>query len=138
MHEIERLIKERDTVKVIVKTVCMALKVKEKDFQTKSRERHLMDARSMIYACCNDILDIGCSAISRYFKMNHATIIHHLKKHKSLIDFDSVYAERYEAIVMLIKSKIGYNEDSEIIDELIRIKKERALKLEMIKEHLNN
>jgi hypothetical protein len=70
--------------------------------------------------------------------MNHATIIHHLKKHKSLIDFDSVYAERYEAIVMLIKSKIGYVEDSEIIDELIRIKKERALKLEMIKEHLNN
>ena len=47
MHEIEKLIKERETVDAIVKTVCMVLKVKEKDFKTKSRERHLMDARSI-------------------------------------------------------------------------------------------
>ena len=77
MHEIEKLIKERETVDAIVKTVCMVLKVKEKDFKTKSRERHLMDARSMIYACCNDILDIGCSAISRYFKMNHTNCLNY-------------------------------------------------------------
>jgi len=138
MHKIEKLIKERETIKAIVETVCMVLKVKEKDFKTKSRERHLMDARSMVYACCNDILGIGCSAISRYFKKNHATIIHNLKKHNCLIDFDSVYSERYGAIIMLIKSKIGYVEECEIIDELIRIKKERALKVEMIKEHINN
>ena len=35
MHEIEKLIKERETVDAIVKTVCMVLKVKEKDFKTK-------------------------------------------------------------------------------------------------------
>ena len=39
MHEIEKLIKERETVDAIVKTVCMVLKAKEKDFKTKSRER---------------------------------------------------------------------------------------------------
>ena len=42
MHEIEKLIKERETVDAIVKTVCMVLKVKEKDFKTTEELKSIL------------------------------------------------------------------------------------------------
>jgi chromosomal replication initiation ATPase DnaA len=131
MDEIERLIKEKDNVKSLIKCTCLIHNISIQDFNLNSRERRLIDARRMAYALSKDLLDFGWSRIGKEFKMNHASIIHHYKQHKSFLNTDKYYFNKYDSLLEVAKCEIGYVEIDSIIEEARRINKQR------IEERLN-
>lgn len=59
------------------------------------RDRHLVDARRQAAVIIKDLLGYASTYIGRYFNKNHATILHHLKANKQIIDYDYIYRDKF-------------------------------------------
>ena len=114
-----------DKVERVKNVVCYVSKISRKQLLSKSRERYIMDNRRMAFVICRDILELGWSKIAREFNLNHASIIHHYKKHKDLMAYDDYYNTKYNDILEVFKLQIDYVEPKELIREVINIKKQR-------------
>ena len=79
----------------------------------------------MAFVICRDILELGWSKIAREFNLNHASIIHHYKKHQDLMAYDEYYKNKYNDILEVFKLQIDYIEPKELIREIVNIKKQR-------------
>ena len=97
----------------------------EKELLSKSRKRHKVDNRRMAIVICRDILELKWVEIGQAFKLDHANIIHHYKKHKDLMAYDDYYSSKYNDILDVFKLQIDYVEPKELIREIINIKKQR-------------
>jgi len=117
------LLETNHRVKQAVEAACLINNISEPEFYNKKRERHLVDARRMVYSFCREVLGLGWLSIGRYFDINHATAIHHNKVHQQLLDFDKIYLERYEGFCELVKAEIGFVNINEIIKEVKDIKR---------------
>tara|TARA_R100001440_G_scaffold705_1_gene2241 strand:+ start:364 stop:783 length:420 start_codon:yes stop_codon:yes gene_type:complete len=109
----------------VKKVVCFVTKMSEKELLSRSRKRHIVDNRRMAFAICKDILELKWTEIANAFKLNHASIIHHYKKHKELIEFDNYYGHKYHDLLEFFKLQIDYVEPRELIREIVNIKKKR-------------
>jgi hypothetical protein len=114
-----------DKVERVKNVVCYVSKISRKQLLSKSRERYIVDNRRMAFVICRDILELGWSKIAREFNLNHASIIHHYKKHKDLMAYDDYYNTKYNDILEVFKLQIDYVEPKELIREVINIKKQR-------------
>ena len=121
--EAMELLETNHRVKQAVEAACLVCNISEKEFYNKKRERHLVDARRMVYSFCRGVLGLGWISIGRYFSVNHATAIHHNKVHKQLIDFDKEYQDKYNGFSELVKSEIGFVNIKQIIEEVKEIKR---------------
>ena len=117
------LLETNHRVKQAVEAACLVCNISEKEFYNKKRERHLVDARRMVYSFCRNVLGLGWLSIGRYFSVNHATAIHHNKVHQQLLDFDKIYVEKYEGFCELVKAEIGFVNIKQIIEEVKAIKR---------------
>jgi len=117
------LLETNHRVKQAVEAACLINNISEPEFYNKKRERHLVDARRMVYSFCREVLGLGWLSIGRYFDINHATAIHHNKVHQQLLDFDKIYLERYEGFCELVKAEIGFVNINQIIKEVKDIKR---------------
>jgi chromosomal replication initiation ATPase DnaA len=79
----------------------------------------------MAFVICRDILELGWSKIAREFNLNHASIMHHYKKHQDLMAYDEYYKNKYNDILEVFKLQIDYVEPKELIREIVNIKKQR-------------
>ena len=138
MDELEKLFEDRNNVKSIINATCLINNISIKDFKNKSRERYLIDSRRMAFAVSKDLLGFGWSRIGKEFNLHHASIIHHYKQHQSFLSIDRFYAEKYEAIIELVKFKIGYVDASDIIKEIKLRREEDLLRQQEIKNQINN
>lgn len=109
--ERKQLVKEMDFV---VEMVCEITRLSRPELFSENRQRHLVDGRRLAYALVRELFGTPYTVIGKYFSKNHASIIHALKTHKHLLDYDIVYRGRYTKIFRLMYSK--YNE--EVIDFL--------------------
>jgi hypothetical protein len=114
-----------DKVERVKNVVCYVSKISRKQLLSKSRERYIVDNRRMAFVICKDILELGWTKIAREFNLNHASIIHHYKKHKDLMDYDEYYKNKYNDILEVFKLQIDYVEPRELIREIVNIKKQR-------------
>ena len=114
-----------DKVERVKNIVCYVSKISRKQLLSKSRERYIVDNRRMAFVICRDILELGWSKIAREFNLNHASIIHHYKKHKDLMAYDEYYKNKYNDILEVFKLQIDYVEPKELIREIVNIKKQR-------------
>ena len=114
-----------DKVERVKKVVCYVSKISRKQLLSKSRERYIVDNRRMAFVICRDILELGWSKIAREFNLNHASIIHHYKKHQDLMAYDEYYKNKYNDILEVFKLQIDYVEPRELIREIVNIKKQR-------------
>ena len=114
-----------DKVERVKNVVCYVSKISRKQLLSKSRERYIVDNRRMAFVICRDILELGWSKIAREFNLNHASIIHHYKKHKDLMAYDEYYKNKYNDILEVFKLQIDYVEPKELIREIVNIKKQR-------------
>jgi len=114
-----------DKVERVKNVVCYVSKISRKQLLSKSRERYIVDNRRMAFVICRDILELGWTKIAREFNLNHASIIHHYKKHKDLMAYDDYYNTKYNDILEVFKLQIDYVEPKELIREVINIKKQR-------------
>ena len=114
-----------DKVERVKNVVCDVSKISRKQLLSKSRERYIVDNRRMAFVICRDILELGWTKIAREFNLNHASIIHHYKKHKDLMAYDEYYKNKYNDILEVFKLQIDYVEPKELIREIVNIKKQR-------------
>jgi len=114
-----------DKVERVKNVVCYVSKISRKQLLSKSRERYIVDNRRMAFVICRDILELGWSKIAREFNLNHASIIHHYKKHQDLMAYDEYYKNKYNDILEVFKLQIDYIEPKELIREIVNIKKQR-------------
>ena len=114
-----------DKVERVKNVVGYVSKISRKQLLSKSRERYIVDNRRMAFVICRDILELGWSKIAREFNLNHASIIHHYKKHKDLMAYDEYYKNKYNDILEVFKLQIDYVEPRELIREIVNIKKQR-------------
>lgn len=105
--------------------VCYVSKISKNELLSKSRERYIVDNRRMCFALCRDVLELGWSKIAKEFNLNHASIIHHYKKHQDFISIDEYYKNKYNNILEVFKLQINYVEPQELIKEVVNIKKQR-------------
>ena len=114
-----------DKVERVKNVVCYVSKISRKQLLSKSRERYIVDNRRMAFVICRDILELGWTKIAREFNLNHASIIHHYKKHQDLMAYDEYYKNKYNDILEVFKLQIDYVEPKELIREIVNIKKQR-------------
>ena len=114
-----------DKVERVKNVVCYVSKISRKQLLSKSRERYIVDNRRMAFVICRDILELGWTKIAREFNLNHASIMHHYKKHKDLMAYDEYYKNKYNDILEVFKLQIDYVEPRELIREIVNIKKQR-------------
>ena len=126
-----------NNIKQIIKTSCFVSNLDEKEFYKKTRERHITDVRRMVYSICRDVLHLPYTNIAKYFKVNHATIMHHYKVHKSIMEYDRVYNEIYTTILELVKSELGFIDAKELIEEIRKVKAKRLEEKIKLQEIIN-
>jgi len=119
-----------DKIEQIVKTSCFVSNLDINEFNSRSRERHIIDTRRMVYSICKDILNMPWTHIGKYFKVNHATIIHHYNNHLNILRYDRNYEDIYMTILELVKADLGY------VDAKILLEEIRKFKSDKIKEKL--
>ena len=118
----------------ITKTACFVTGLTMEELKSESRLRHIVDSRRMVFAIAREFLELPYAAIGKYFNQNHATIIHHVKQHKSLMSYDVVYKTRFNTILTLFKKDLGFYDTKELLSEVERLRNENiALNLSLIK-----
>jgi chromosomal replication initiation ATPase DnaA len=126
LEKIDGLMEANHRIKKAVEAACLVCNISHKQFHNRKRERHLVDTRRMVYAFCRNTLELSLVAIGKYFKVNHATVIHHLKVHKQLVQYDSFYEKKYDGFNELVKADIGFVDIENIIKE-VRLLKQRQI-----------
>lgn len=103
-NRIEIRIGERNNeeqIKSVVLACCDILKIKEKDFLSKSREEQLVDARRICSMICRG-MEITYTKIAKHTLKHHSTIIYHCQTGSNYLKSEADFKVMYE----LIKSKL--------------------------------
>jgi len=116
---------KKEKIERVKSVVCYVSKISKNELLSKSRERYIVDNRRMAFALCKDVLDLGWTKIAKEFNLNHASIIHHYKKHQDFLSYDEYYKNKYNDILEVFKLQINYVEPQELIKEVVNIKKQR-------------
>ena len=123
------LMEVNSRVNKCVEAACVVANISKKEFYNKSRTRHFIDARRMVYAFCKETLNLGYSKTAKFFKMNHATLFHHYKCHNQLMEYDVFYKDKFEGFEELVKADIGFFDIKNIIKEVKSIKEKHLGKI---------
>jgi len=113
-----------DKFEEIKKTACTINNITLEELESRNRKRYIVDTRRMVYSIAKDYLDMKITHIAHNFKMNHASVIHHLKQHKDLLKCDIYYADRFTKLVELYKQNISFINTDELINEIKELKAE--------------
>jgi len=120
-----------DKLNRIVETACYIGNISIKDFQSRSRERHIVDIKRMTYAIARDVLRMPYLHIADYFKVNHATVIHHYKLNMQLVETDTYYFKKYNTILQMVKSDLNVVEVEELMEVIQRLQANKESQLEL-------
>ncbi len=93
----------------VIAMVCEITHLSRSELFSKNRDRHLVDARRLAYALIRELFGTPYLIMGKYFGKNHASVIHGLKTHKNLLEYDPIYRGRYVRTFRLMYEK--YNED---------------------------
>jgi hypothetical protein len=106
------------------------------EFMVGTRKRKLVETNSAIANAIRRNLVISYSTIGKMFHKNHATIIHYMKLHESVLIHQPHYKELFESLVDIIRAMIDGNrwshqhidfsdEDKEVL--IKKLRKENAM-----------
>lgn len=112
----------------IVDTACYVGNISLKDFKSRSRERHIVDIKRMTYSIVRETLNIPFTKIAKHFRVNHATIIHHCKLNRELLETDSYYYKKYTTIYELVKSDLNLVDVKELTNLIQRLNTNKLIK----------
>ena len=131
IQEIDGLMEQTHRVKKAVESACLVCNISKTQFDKRSRLRQFIDARRMVYSFCREDLRMSWVSVGRSFGVNHATVMHHLKVHKQLIEYDAFYQRKYDAFLDLVKADIGFLDIESIIKE-VRLLKQRQIEKQLV------
>ena len=102
----------------IIKQCCDLYNISENELYSKSRLRHLVDARTMVYYFLRNVMDYRYNQIAKKFGKNHATIIHAVKKHEQLMEWDIRYKDKYQTLQYQFIDRFPEKFEGNILSEL--------------------
>lgn len=110
------------------------------ELHSKKRDRHLVDARRQTVVVIKEVLGYASTYIGQYFNQNHATILHHIKANKTIMDYDFIYRDKYilaknTAIDFMDREPI---DDEELIAALTKEIHRLKLTIEDQQDFINN
>jgi|TARA_R100000482_G_scaffold85496_1_gene34264 hypothetical protein len=126
-----------DKLDRIVETACYVGDISLKEFNSKCRDRHLIDIKRMVYSLAKELLGMRYLHIAQHFKVNHATVMHHCKLHRNLIEVDAFYFRKYKTILEIVKSDLNTIEIDELMDVVARLRANKESQIEL-KQRLHN
>ena len=112
----------------IVDTACYVGNISLKDFKSRSRERHIVAIKRMTYSIVRETLNIPFTKMAKHFRVNHATIIHHCKLNRELLETDSYYYKKYTTIYELVKSDLNLVDVKELTNLIQRLNTNKLIK----------
>ena len=118
----------------IVDTACYVGNISLKDFKSRSRERHIVDIKRMTYSIVRETLNIPFTKMAKHFRVNHATIIHHCKLNRELLETDSYYYKKYTTIYELVKSDLNLVDVKELTNLIQRLNTNKLIKSKLNKQ----
>ena len=74
------------------------------NLKAKSRKREIVDERRILMMFLVENTNATYTRIGHLFGKDHATILHHQKRHKDLMAFDKIYKNLNDAIVSNFKN----------------------------------
>jgi len=126
-----------DSMDSVVEFVCLVTQVNKNDLLGRKRNRVLIDAKRMCYSAIREIYNYPLTSIGGFFRMDHTSVLHHLKAHKNLLEWDSSYSEKYNNLLTVIQSQESFVEVDRVIREVEIMKNEIVLKQLLIKHKIN-
>jgi chromosomal replication initiation ATPase DnaA len=112
------LMETRSRIIKAIEAACLVCNISRKEFESKKRQRHLVDCRRMVITFCRDNLELTWVHIARQFKLNHASIMYNHKVHTQLIQSDKFYLQKYNKFEDLVKADISFVDIENIIYEI--------------------
>lgn len=82
----------------VIYQCCKMNDISQNEFYSKSRLRKIVDARTMAFYFLRNVLDYKYMELGRIFDKNHATIIHAVKKHDNMMEWDIRYKDKYQTL----------------------------------------
>jgi len=92
-----------------INSVAKALGIKTKTLMSKTRHRHLVDARRVCYVLLKEKMQLPAIVIGSYFDRDHASVLHHLKSH------DMLYKTYFDYRILYDKAK-KYMDNNEYVE----------------------
>lgn len=117
----------------IINATCIVCNLSREEFFSRERLRYLVDARRIAYSAIRDIYGTPLLEMGRYFSKNHATILHHLRAHRDLIQWDEGYSNRYKAVLRVFNETTSHQSIDDILNEIKTLKNENKALLDKIK-----
>ena len=68
------------------------------EMKAANRKKNIVNARTMFWAILKRYTKLGCVKMGKYLRKDHASVLHHLRKHKDLIAIYSEYSHKYTRI----------------------------------------
>lgn len=97
--------------KLIIHTVCDVFNVSFADVASKTRDRHISDARHIsMFIIKTKVALITWKAVAQFYGRDHSTVMHACAKVEDLIETDRDFKNRYDACIMSVQKAIDkYN-----------------------------
>jgi hypothetical protein len=97
----------KSTLEEIKTAICDTLQLNEIEFMSASRKREYVDAKTMYCKIATELTSDSSTLIGRSINRDHATVLHHRKKHETLYSYDRNYRHKYMLILNLLPTKLS-------------------------------
>ncbi len=84
--------------KAVLDFICDYSSITYNELMSNSRKRHITDPRRLAMYFIYSGTHLNKSAVARFFKKDHATILHALKGHEILLQVDKSYKAMYDNV----------------------------------------
>lgn len=110
---------ERDAMDGIARVVSVVCRLSVEELRSKSRKRHVADARKLACKYSFDNIPNGKSMVGKnlslsawYFNLDHSTVSHAVSIADHLYDYDPDFAKLYDTVIEIVNNP-NHKPDSE-------------------------
>tara|TARA_R100001163_G_C4951956_1_gene119351 strand:+ start:223 stop:663 length:441 start_codon:yes stop_codon:yes gene_type:complete len=97
----------KSTLEEIKTAICDSLHLSETQFMSSSRKREYVDAKTMYCKIASELTSESSTFIGKSINRDHATVLHHRKKHETLYTYDRDYRHKYMLILNLLPVRLS-------------------------------
>lgn len=94
---------------IVVKSVCKVFQIEQKELSSKSRKRHLVEARQMCYYMVHNKYNhysIYGQKLEQIINRDRTTCIHSVKTAEMLVKYDTKFITKYNKVNYLVEEEM--------------------------------
>ena len=132
-------------IEVIKRIVCSGEGINPDKLFARSRERKIINARQLFFKLIRMHTELSLSEIGKIAGLDHATIIHAIKKLDGYLSYDKKLRRKFDLYNEAIKEELESNKFSNtnngflrIISEIQKYRRGRRINSRLIRQLLSN